>query len=124
MRVSSLLDTSVMIDLLRGDERAVAHVRSLTVVPHCSEVTRVDLIGLLRLGQTAAVERLFDTLHWVPVGEATSRLAGELGRLYLATHPLTAQDLIIAATAAHLGARLSTATPNRYPMLVGVSAAY
>jgi predicted nucleic acid-binding protein len=39
-----VLDTTVLIDLLRGHEPALAYLRSLDEVPACSEITRVELM--------------------------------------------------------------------------------
>lgn len=112
-----VLDTTVLVDLLRGHQPALAYLRGLADVPRCSEVTRVEVLRGIGAGQRTAVERLMATLDWVSVDEAIARRAGELGRQYRRSHQgLGAADLLIGATAQHLGAELATSNVRHYPM--------
>jgi len=122
--MSTVLDTTVLIDVLRGDDGAIAYLESLDEVPHCSEVVRVEVIRGLRSAERPPAERLFAALRWVPVSEAIARIAGELGRKYRTGHDLSTPDLLIAATAAHLGAVIATANVRHYPMMPGLRPPY
>lgn len=112
-----VLDTSVLIDVLRNDPAAVRYVRGLQQVPACSEVARVEVVRGLRSAERAGAERLFQAIRWVPLDEPIARRAGELGRRWDRHRPgLALADLVVAATAEQLGAELATANVRHYPM--------
>jgi predicted nucleic acid-binding protein len=112
-----LLDTSVLIDVLRGDEASVGFVTDLEQVPCCSEVTRAEVLRGVRSGERRAVARLFAALDWIAVDERVSHAAGELGRTWRRSHPgIDTADLLIAASAELAGATLATANVRHFPM--------
>jgi len=113
----TVLDTTVVIDHLRGMPAAGHYLRSLTAVPTCSEVTRAEVLQGLRSAERRAAEALFTVLHWVDVDERIARRAGELGRRYRRSHPgLALADLLIAATALELAQPLVTLNVRHFPM--------
>ncbi len=123
--VTVLVDTSVLIDHLRGNAAARDYIRGLVVVPIASEVTRVEILRGLRTAERDATERLFDALQWVAVDEAIARRAGELGRRWDRHRPgIALADLIIAATAEHLGADLATTNVRHFPMFPALAPPY
>jgi len=120
-----LLDTSVLIDVLRGSQPAIAWLTGLGEVPVCSEVTRAEVLRGLRSAERTRTERLFAALRWVSVDELVSRRAGELGRQYRRSHAgLSIADLLIAATAELHSADLATANVRHYPMFADLSRPY
>lgn len=123
--MSVVLDTSVLIDVLRGHEEAVTYVRSLRSLPVCSEISRVEVARGLRSEERRAAERLFAALDWVPVDEGIARRAGELGRKHRRSHRgIATADLIVAATAVELGMKLATCNTRDFPMFRGLAAPY
>jgi len=123
--LSVLLDTSVVIDILRASPAALRFARSLEEVPTCSEITRVEVLRGLRSGERSATERFFGSLRWVGLDEAIARRAGELGRTWRRGHPgLSTPDLIIGATAQELGLALATCNVKHFPMFRGLRAPY
>lgn len=120
-----VLDTSVLIDVLRGDGAAVEFASSLEEAPTCSEVSRVEVLRGLRTQERRPAERLFAALRWFPVDEAVARRAGELGRSFRASHrAISTPDLVVAATAQLLDARLATGNVRDFPMFKGLRAPY
>lgn len=120
-----LFDTSVVIDILRAAEPALAYARTLDSPPACSEITRVEVVRGLRSGERRATERLLASLTWIPVDEAIARRAGELGRKFRRSHQgLATADLIIAATAAEFGLDLATMNVRHFPMIAGLKPPY
>jgi predicted nucleic acid-binding protein len=120
-----VLDTSVLIDVLRRDEGAVRFATSLEEVPVCSEITRVEILRGLRTQERRPAERLFASLRWAPVDEAVARHAGELGRSFRASHrAIDTADLIVAATAKVLDARLATMNVRDFPMFKNLRPPY
>ena len=120
-----VLDTSVLIDVLRNDPLAVNYAAGLTDVPACSELSRVEVVRGLRSAERRATEQLFQALRWVPVDEPVARRAGELGRRW-DRHRLGIgiAYLVVAATAQLLGAELATANVRHYPMFPGLQPPY
>lgn len=120
-----VVDTSVLVDVLRGSRPAAAWLGTLDEVPACSEVSRTEILRGVRSAERTATERLLQALRWIPVDEAVSRRAGELGRKHRRSHTgLATADLLIAATAQLLGADLATGNVRHFPMFAGLSAPY
>lgn len=120
-----VLDTTVLIDHLRGYEPATQWLAGLPVVPHCSELSRVEILRGLRSAERRRAEQLLATLHWQPVTEQIARIAGEWGRRFRRSHDhIGVVDLIIAATAHHLDATLATSNVRHYPMFPGLEPPY
>lgn len=123
--MSVVFDTSVLIDVLRGDRAALSYVRGLSEIPTCSEVTRIEVARRLRSGERSAAEQLFRTLRWLPVDEPIARRAGELGRRWVRHRPgIALADLVIAATTEQLGADLATANVRHFPMFADLQPPY
>lgn len=119
-----VLDTTVLIDLLRGNPAALAFLQSLDEVPACSEVTRVEVMRGVRHREREATERLMRSLRWIGLDEQIARRAGMLGRTWRRSHLLATPDLIIAATAQELGADLATSNTRHYPMFDALEPPY
>lgn len=81
-----LLDTSVLIDFLRGHPDAITLVRNLSTPPISSEICRVELLQGLRDHEWADAAELTSLIEWVPVVEPISIRAGELGRRWRPSH--------------------------------------
>jgi predicted nucleic acid-binding protein len=123
--VSVLLDTSVVIDLLRGHPAALVYARGLEEPPTCSEVTRVEVLRGVRSAERVRTERLLRSFAWTAVDEPVARRAGELGRAYRRSHPgLGLADLIVAATAEEYGLSVATANVRHYPMFEALRPPY
>jgi predicted nucleic acid-binding protein len=120
-----LLDTSILIDVLRGAPEAVAYLSSLESVPACSEITRVEVLRGLRSAERRRAGRLLESLEWVAADRAVAERAGELGRSWRRSHRgIATADLIIAASAELLGAELATTNVRHFPMFGGLSPPY
>jgi predicted nucleic acid-binding protein len=115
--MSVVVDTTVLVDVLRGDRAALDFLGGLERPPWCSEVSRVEIIRGLRSRERPLADRLFAELGWVPVDEPVARAAGEFGRKIRASHRgVGPMDLIVAATASVLEIPLATANVKHYPM--------
>lgn len=123
--MSMLLDTSVVIDILRARPAAVGYSRSLAAPPTCSELTRVEVMRGLRSPERRTAERLFGSFDWASVDEPIARRAGELGRTWRRSHQgIATADLVIAATAEELGLELATLNTKHFPMFKGLRPPY
>ena len=120
-----LLDTSVVIDMLRGYAPALEYARALDAQPVCSEVSRVEVLRGVRSGERRLTDRLLGTLRWLTVDELVARRAGDLGRRWRASHRgLGTADLIIAATALEHDLALVTLNVRHFPMFDGIRPPY
>jgi len=123
--MSLVLDTTVLVDHLRGSPPAGEYVAALGAPPTCSEVTRIEVLRGLRSDERRGAERLFALITWVPVDQEVARRAGELGRRWRRSHPgIGVPDLTIAATAELLEAQLATRNLKHFPMFEGLRAPY
>jgi predicted nucleic acid-binding protein len=123
--LSVVLDTTVLVDQLRGSEEAFEYLAGLEDPPICSEITRIEVMQGLRSSERRAANRLFATVTWAPVSESVARRAGELGRRWRRSHPgIGVADLAIAATAEEMDATLATRNIKHFPMFEGLRAPY
>ena len=117
---ASLLDTTVLIDALRG-RPAADRVRRLRAagddVPYVSAINVEEIIRGLREGEEAHVARLLDGLRLAPVARAEAERAGHRRRQFAERGVTLSQaDCLIAAAALGVGARLITGNPMDFPM--------
>jgi predicted nucleic acid-binding protein len=123
--LTRVLDTAVLVDVLRGDEAAVGFLAGLEEVPLCSEITRIEVLRGLRSAERRAGAALLSAIDWAPVDEDVAIRAGELGRAWRGSHPgIDTADLAIAATAELSGRLLATTNLKHYPMFDGLARPY
>jgi predicted nucleic acid-binding protein len=117
-----VIDTSILIDHLRGDQRARdllgRAMGSRTERVTASVLTKVEVLAGMRSNERVATQRLLSLLEWIPVDDAMAQRAGELANRYLRSHPgVDPVDFVIAATVERLGAELLTRNRKHFPML-------
>jgi hypothetical protein len=127
--VRLVLDTSVLIDHLRGRTDKATRFLSDAVTRGdelwSSYVVQAELLVGLRPSEEAAVRELIGTIIWAEVDAAAAEAAGALGRRYLRSRPgIDIADLIVAALAQRLGAELKTTNVKHYPMFEGLTPPY
>lgn len=125
--MSALVDTSVLIDYLRGHERAAAALeRERETAPlHASEITRLEVLAGMRPSEEQATRSLLSGLRWHPLDADVAEQAGSLGRRWLSSHhTIDGADLAIAATVVRTGSRLLTRNVRHFPMFPGLEAPY
>lgn len=125
--MSVLVDTSILIDFLRGHRGAgdlLAEERTAGAL-HASEITRLEVLAGMRAEEEKQTRSLLSTLRWHPVDTEVAEKAGELGRAWLPSHRgIDDADLAIVATAILFDARLLTLNVGHFPMLAGLSRPY
>ena len=125
--MTALVDTSVLIDYLRGHDQAaeVLHRERSEAPIHASEMTRLEVLAGMRTGEESATHGLLSTLTWHALDAEIAVRAGELGRTWRPSHrAIDGADLAVAATAMRIDARLLTCNVTHFPMFPGLSAPY
>jgi predicted nucleic acid-binding protein len=115
-----LIDTTVVIDLLRGRDDAIARLRALREAgdsAYVCAITVEETVRGLRPRERDGAQRLFAGLRLVPLGESEGWQAGEWRRHYASRGRTLAQaDCLVAAAAVSIGGRLATANKKDFPM--------
>ena len=123
-----VVDTSVLIDHLRGGAAARDALRRATADGErlaASVLTRVEVLAGMRPHEETATRHLLDSLDWIEVDQDLAEHAGMLANRYLRSHPgIDPVDYVIAATVEHLDARLWTRNVRHFPMFPDVEAPY
>jgi predicted nucleic acid-binding protein len=117
--VALLLDTTVLIDVLRGRPAAhrLAALRRSSAPPYVCAVSVEELWRGVRPSEEAAVQRFFAALRIAPLGRAEGERAGIWRRRFAEQGVTLSQaDCLIAAAAAGIGARVASGNPGHFPM--------
>jgi hypothetical protein len=115
-----LLDTTVVIDVLKG--RPLTTERFLALeprgdVPHVCAISVEEVSAWLRPEERERATELLEGLAAAPLGIAEGRLAGWWRRQYRRSGVTLSQaDALIAAAAAGIGATIVTGNPKDFPM--------
>lgn len=119
-----VLDTSVLIEHLRG--RAEAHAALRRAVEDdqllaASVLTKIEVTAGMRSSERRTVETLFTAMEWLPVTDPIAEDAGTLARQYRRSHQtINVVDYVIAATARAHGAAVWTLNAKHFPMIEGI----
>ncbi|HSJ50242.1 MAG TPA: PIN domain-containing protein [Actinomycetota bacterium] len=115
-----LLDSTVLIDVLKGRPKTSARfvgLQSSGDVPHVCAVTAEEVSAHLQPRERDAAAAMFEGLSVAPLGIAEGRLAGWWRREFRRRgRTLSQADVLIAAAAVGIGARLATGNPKDFPM--------
>jgi len=112
-----VLDTDVLIDLLRGREATRDFLRDRVgqSVPCCSVISVAEIYAGMRQEETARTIDLLDSLVTLPVTRAIAEVAGHF-KQRSKSRRLELADCLIAATAFVEGAAVATGNTRDYPM--------
>ncbi len=114
-----LLDTTVLIDALRGRPaaRRVLELRATGDVPWLCAINVEEVHRGLRPGEEAAANRFLRALRTAPLGRDEGEQAGAWRRAHAKRGQTLAQaDCLVAAAAASVGAAVATGNPKDFPM--------
>lgn len=112
-----ILDTDVLIDLLRGDEAIRGFLGEVIAhsVPCCSVISVAEIHAGMRPEESKLTADLLDGLVIFPVTRRIAETAGHFKRR-AKSRRLELADCLIAATGFVEGAPLATGNTRDYPM--------
>ena len=114
-----LLDTTVLIDALRGREAAerLHGLRGEGPPPYVCAINVEEVWRGAKPGEERTVGRLLGALRIAPLGRSEGERAGCWRSQFAAKGTTLSQaDCLIAAAALGVGARLATGNPRDFPM--------
>lgn len=123
-----VVDTSVLIDHLRGDDRAVRRLRAAVAAGDelwSVAVVRTEVLAGARSGEEEPIAGLLGQLRWLDVTPELADAAGHQAARFLRSHTgVDTVDYLVAASAQHLGADLLTQNVRHFPMFADLQPAY
>lgn len=112
-----LLDTSIIVDALRGVSVALIFLGSLQTRATVSVITISEITaGLRKQREELEATRMFSLLNVTPVDHDIAVRAGQHLRHFGASHGVELADALIAATAEQHGLTLATLNVKHFPM--------
>lgn len=117
-----IIDSDVVIEILRGNESTAAWVRRQHAAGArlaYSPVTRAEIRAGARPREAATIAALFASLAALPIEASTGEIAGEQLARFARSHQVQMGDALIAAAAIEHGEELATFNRKHFP---GVSA--
>ena len=118
-----VVDTDILIDVGRGDKRAVEYVerKEGEAALAVSVVTVMELlVGCANKKEQRALERFIGRFDVLPITESISERAVGLLKRYRLSHGLLIADALIAATAIENGISLVSKNQRDYRFIDGL----
>jgi predicted nucleic acid-binding protein len=120
-----LLDTDILVDFLRGTNKAEAFISAQADRIILSAIVVAELYaGVKGKAEREALDALVSLFRIVPVDVEIAKAGGLYKRDYGKSHGVGLADAILAATAEAWKAELKTLNIKHYPMLKGLRPAY
>lgn len=114
-----LIDTDIIIDHLRGEEKARDFLRQIKSGGSdilYSVITKAELYSGVRPKEVKKVARLLSSMEEVRIDGEIAVDAGRYRNKFYSSHGLLLPDALIAASAKKAGAVLITLNKRHYPM--------
>jgi predicted nucleic acid-binding protein len=114
---STIVDTDILINFLRGKEKARDFLISQLneAVLCCSAITVAEIYAGMKGHEKTGTDELLNSLDIVPVDRTIAEKAGHYKK-DINSHGLELDDCLIAATAFIKKATLATGNGKHYPM--------
>lgn len=114
-----IVDTNIVIDLLKGQDKALEFIDShLDEDLYLSVLTVSEVYSGIKKQEVVTFEDLLTLFHLINVNKEISVEAGKLRRKYLPSHGIEIPDAIIAATANNLNVPVASLDRKHFSVLV------
>lgn len=120
-----LVDTDVLIDFLRGNDKAITFIEKFS--PHIilSPIVVAELYaGVKGANELSVLDNFVSLFRVVPIDFEIAKAGGLYKRDFGKSHGVGLADAILAATADKENAELKTLNIKHYPMIKGIKSAY
>ncbi len=120
-----LVDTDVLIDFLRGNDKAITFIDEFS--PHIilSPIVVAELYaGVKGTNELSVLDNFVSLFRVVPINSDIAKAGGLYKRDFGKSHGVGLADAILAATANKENAELKTLNVKHYPMIRGLKPAY
>jgi predicted nucleic acid-binding protein len=122
-----LIDSTVLIDVLRGHEPAMeflSDARRVDAVVSVAPV-RTEVLGGVRDGEVRSVFAILRLIQWLDVTVELADVAAALTRRHRAAHGgIDIVDYLLAAAALEVGGVVATSNVRDFPMFPGLQPPY
>jgi len=120
-----MIDTDVLIEYLRGSDRAAKLLEGLEGDLVISAMSVAELFsGVKGSEEMDALDQFMLAFRTIPIHDRLARQAGLIRQEYHPSHGVGLADALIAATALEEGAELFTFNRRHYPMVKDASLPY
>lgn len=120
-----IVDTDVLIDFLRGNDKAITFIDKFS--PHIilSPIVIAELYaGVKGADEQSVLDNFISLFRVVPIDSEIAKAGGLYKRDFGKSHRVGLADAILAATADKENAELKTLNIKHYPMIKGIKSAY
>lgn len=125
MAKSFLVDRDVLVDFLRGHNKAVTFVSANSSRIILSSIVAAELYaGVKGKADQFALDNFVSLFRIIPVTSEIAKAGGLYKGVYGESHGVGLADAIIAATCIIENAELKTLNVRHFPMLKGIKPAY
>jgi predicted nucleic acid-binding protein len=125
MSKAILVDTDILIDFLRGNDKAISFIDEFS--PHIilSPIVVAELYaGVKGADELSVLDNFISLFRIVPMDSEIAKAGGLYNRDFGKSHGVGLADAILAATADKENAELKTLNIKHYPMIKGLKSAY
>ena len=119
-----LVDTDVLIDYLRGNDKAVNYIKTYSKNILVSSISVAELYAGVKDDERTVLAEFIGLFPVLPVTVIIAKTGGDYKREFFKTHNLGLADALIAATAKTHNAALKTLNTKHFPMLKDLKPPY
>ncbi|NNG01230.1 MAG: type II toxin-antitoxin system VapC family toxin [Desulfobacteraceae bacterium] len=125
MSDTMLVDTDVLVDFLRGFEKATDFIKKCSSKIILSSIVVAELYaGVKGTNELTVLENFVSLFRVVPITAEIAKAGGLYKRDFCKSHGVGLADAILAATADIEKAELKTLNVKHYPMIRGLKPVY
>ena len=120
-----LVDTDILIDFLRGYNKAISFIEKFSSQIILSPIVVAELYaGVKGTHELAVLDNFVSHFRVIPITYEIAKVGGLYKRDFGKSHGVGLADAILAATAEKEEAELKTLNVKHYPMISGLKPAY
>ena len=120
-----IVDTDVLIDFLRGYNKAISFIKKFSSQIILSPIVVAELFaGVKGTNELAILDNFVSHFRVIPITSEIAKVGGLYKRDFGKSHGVGLADAILAATAEKEKAELKTLNVKHYPMISGLKPAY